>query len=343
MKVLMVIPPSKGRYAMIFAKRQITSLKQAGIDLQIFYLSSTTSLTQLVRDRVRIQKQINVFNPDLIHAHYGSMTSFFCSMLSGVPIIISFRGSDLNGSKSIRGLLAVSLSQVSALRCSNIICVSKLLKEKLWWRKHRVSVIPDGVDASIFKPIGKDYCRTALGWGKDEQIVVFNNGSRGRVKRLDIARAAVNEALKKIKDIRLVILDGEIDPDSIPIILNASDCLLVTSDSEGSPNIVKESLSCNLPVVSVEVGDVPEWLEKVSPSGLVSRFPDEIGDALVNILRMNKRSNGRDIILEHISLDIVAKQIINIYARMQGKLIRVVKFNVITKIDHINNIPRQAR
>ena len=313
MKVLMVIPPSKGRNAMIFAKRQITSLKQAGIDFQIFYLSSTTSLMQLVRDRVRIQKQIKMFNPDLIHAHYGSMTSFFCSTLSGVPIIISFRGSDLNGSKNIRGLVAVSLSQVAALRCSNIICVSKRLKEKLWWRKYRVTIIPDGVDPSMFKPLSRDSCRLALGWGKDEKVIVFNNGNGARVKRLDIASAAVNEALKKIKNIRLVILDGEIDPDSMPIYLNASDCLLVTSDSEGSPNIVKEALSCNLPVVSVEVGDVPEWLEKVNPSGLVSRSPDEIGDALVNILRMNKRSNGRNVILKDVSLDAVAEQIVNVY------------------------------
>ena len=42
----------------------------------------------------------------------------------------------------------------------------------------------------------------------------------------------------------------------VPIWINASDVLLMTSLHEGSPTIVKEALACNLPVVSVDVGDV---------------------------------------------------------------------------------------
>ena len=58
-------------------------------------------------------------------------------------------------------------------------------------------------------------------------------------------------------------------PDSVPLILNASDALLVTSRYEGSPNIVKEAMACGLPVVTVPVGDVAERLAGVSPSWIV--------------------------------------------------------------------------
>jgi teichuronic acid biosynthesis glycosyltransferase TuaC len=41
-----------------------------------------------------------------------------------------------------------------------------------------------------------------------------------------------------------------IEYEQVPIWLNASDVLLVTSHHEGSPTIVKEALACNLPIVS---------------------------------------------------------------------------------------------
>src|SRR4030065_378658 len=45
-------------------------------------------------------------------------------------------------------------------------------------------------------------------------------------------------------------------PVEVAAFLNACDCLLMTSNQEGSPNIVKEALACNLPVISIDVGDV---------------------------------------------------------------------------------------
>jgi glycosyltransferase involved in cell wall biosynthesis len=73
---------------------------------------------------------------------------------------------------------------------------------------------------------------------------------------------------------------------------------LLASFREGSPNIIKEALACNLPIVSVDVGDVPERLRGVHPSRIVAREPYEIGCALAEVLSLGQRSNGREAVQE---------------------------------------------
>jgi glycosyltransferase involved in cell wall biosynthesis len=80
--------------------------------------------------------------------------------------------------------------------------------------------------------------------------------------------------------------------------MNASDCLLLTSDFEGSPDVIKEALACNLPIVSVDVGDVKERTEGVAGASIVGRDPRVIAAAAHEILDQGKRSSGRSKISE---------------------------------------------
>jgi glycosyltransferase involved in cell wall biosynthesis len=76
--------------------------------------------------------------------------------------------------------------------------------------------------------------------------------------------------------------------------MNAADVLLVTSFTEGSPTVVQEAMACNLPVVSVDVGDVRERLQGVAACEVVvGRDPNELGNALAGVLLAAKRSDGR--------------------------------------------------
>jgi glycosyltransferase involved in cell wall biosynthesis len=89
----------------------------------------------------------------------------------------------------------------------------------------------------------------------------------------------------------------------------------MTSDYEGSPNVVKEALSCNCPVVSVDVGDVRDRLAGVWTSKVVKRDPAEIGEGIIEILKMGKRSNGHDLIGD-LSLKKQRDQLESIYQSM---------------------------
>jgi glycosyltransferase involved in cell wall biosynthesis len=104
----------------------------------------------------------------------------------------------------------------------------------------------------------------------------------------------------------------------MPLYYNASDCLIVASAYEGSPNVVKEALACNCPVVSSKVGDVEERLRDVYPSMVVGRNPQELGIALAEVLALNTRSNGRENITE-LSLERVTRRLIQLYNEVLEK------------------------
>lgn len=311
------LPSSKA--SLIFVRRQVASLEIAGVTCQTFMLTSRTSPWVLLQEWRRLRREIRSFQPDLVHAHYGTMTAFLAIVSTTLPLIITYRGSDLNPNRSrgwLRHVIGTLLSQIAALRATRIICVSNQLKNKLWWCKERVSVIPTGVDTTVFYPRCSNESRQQLGWGPEERVLLFNAGDP-ICKRLDLARAAVQIVESMCGRIRFVVLDGNVSPNLIPSMMNAADCLLLTSDWEGSPNVVKEAIACNLPVVSVDVGDVRERLRGVRPSMIVPRDATEIGKGVAEILRHGQRSNGREFIND-LSSEVISQRIVSVYRAAQG-------------------------
>ncbi len=163
----------------------------------------------------------------------------------------------------------------------------------------------------MFCPRDRNVARATLGWDPRERIVLFN-GSLRRLKRPDLARAAVSAAGRRCDRVRLVELDGTQPPDLVPVMMNAADCLILTSDHEGSPNVVKEAIASGLPVVTRDVGDVRQRLAGVEPSKVTGDTPEELGDALAEILRAPARSNGPSAAAEF-SIDSIAEKIVAVY------------------------------
>jgi teichuronic acid biosynthesis glycosyltransferase TuaC len=117
--------------------------------------------------------------------------------------------------------------------------------------------------------------------------------------------------------VRMVVLYGGTPPPDVPELFNAADCLLLTSDSEGSPTVVQEALACNLPVVSVDAGDTGERLSGVSWSAIVPRDPAVIAAELVRVLKVPGRSNGRRKV-DEFSAHKIAGQLRRIYAGLDA-------------------------
>lgn len=318
LRVHAVTPLPSSRASMIHVTRQVASLELSGVTTKTFTVASRTAPWVVLCEWRRLRREIREFQPDIVHAHYGTMTAFLAILSTSLPVIVTYRGSDLNPNRSrgrLREAVGTLLSQIAALRAARIICVSNQLKDKLWWRRDRVTVIPTGVDMTLFYPRDLQEARRDLEWGHDERVVLFNAGDP-ICKRLDLARDAVQFAESLCGKVRFAVLDGNVPPNHIPLMMSAADCLLLTSDWEGSPNVVKEAIACNLPVVSVDVGDVRERLEGVRPSVIVPRDACEIGKAISVILKQGQRSNGRES-AKDLSNEVVSQRIVSLYRALQ--------------------------
>jgi teichuronic acid biosynthesis glycosyltransferase TuaC len=324
LRILFVIPGEPQNNSMIFARRQAQALARQGLAVESFYLRSRTSATALVREYCRLRGHIDRFDPALVHAQFGTMTGMLAALAAGRrPLAITYRGGDLNASPSsgaplglqIRAFLGRLLSQLAALRAVLIVCVSEGLRQRLWWRQGSAAILPSGVDTELFRPEARDTARARLGWPLSQRVVLFNAGRDPANKRLDLALAGAAAACRCWPDLRLEILDGEVDPGRMPTLMNASDCLLVASDTEGSPSVIQEALACAVPIISVDVGDSVERLRGVAHTRIVERDAVSIGLALAELTAAPLRTDGPAAVGE-LTFDRLAERLCGLYANV---------------------------
>jgi teichuronic acid biosynthesis glycosyltransferase TuaC len=99
---------------------------------------------------------------------------------------------------------------------------------------------------------------------------------------------------------------------NVPLYMNACDAIILPSEYEGSPQVVKEAMACNLPVVSVDVGDVPDVLAGVEGCYVCQRDPASIAEKVKLILEQRSRTNGREK-TQRYELSSIARRIIQVY------------------------------
>src|SRR5262249_62317038 len=112
------------------------------------------------------------------------------------------------------------------------------------------------------------------------------------VKRHWLAEDAVRIARQSDADVELHVVSGG-PPERMPLEMSACDALVLTSLHEGSPMVVKEALACNIPVVSVDVGDVAERMRGNPACRLVPPEPGAISSALDEVLHAGARGGER--------------------------------------------------
>jgi glycosyltransferase involved in cell wall biosynthesis len=319
MRVVIVIPGSETGHSMIFARRQAEYLaSNCGVDVCVFYLHDRQTLFGVFGELLRLRRCVKEFKPHCVHSQYGTVTSLLCRLCTSLPLIVTFRGSDLNGSSEIsrlRSALGCLFSQLSALTATSIICVGANLRSRLWWKQKSAEVIPSGVNANYFHPIKKAEARQSLGWDQDEFVVLFNVGFTPKAKRLGMAEAAVAVAQSRVqRKIRLHVLRGDTLPSMMPQVVGASDCVLVTSDREGAPTIIQEALACTIPVVTVNVGDAASLIAGVNGCFMVEKDPQRIAEALLCVEAADSHCDSAER-TRSLSLDSVCNRIVKCYEK----------------------------
>lgn len=318
MRILFVAPGAEitdpnGSH-MPFVRREADALRALGHEVEIHGFDNRNYL-KFIGECRQLRAAVKKFQPDVVHAQFGKFAALSAA-LSGRPLIVTFRGTDINHNAKysrLRSILGRGASQLAACFARGIVCVSREIEQKVLARRWCPTIVtPTGVDLNTFKPIAD--ARAKLGYSPGERIVLFNAGKNPEVKDPALARAALDFAAAHIGGIRFVSLDGTVRPEDVPLFMNAADALILTSRTEGSPTVVQEAMACNLPVVSVDVGDVRERLAGVARCQVVpGRDPAALGTALARVLAERKRSDGR---VHAAALDsaAVAKRLVDFYA-----------------------------
>ena len=173
----------------------------------------------------------------------------------------------------------------------------------------KVLVTPNGVDFNKFKPINKNIALKEVGWNVSKRHVLFAANPNRPEKNFTLAKNGFD--LLQNSDIELHCLE-DVPNEIMPFYLNAADVILLTSLWEGSPNVIKEAMACNTPIVSTDVGDVKETLNNTKGCYIVYSLPNDIASKIKKALKFNEKTTGREDI-KQLNSSIVAEKLLNIY------------------------------
>lgn len=254
---------------------------------------------------------------ELVNCH-GGETALAARCFFGSPVIASYWGSDILGPQfgdratRARLFLVSRLLRMHSTLFAGTTTKSGEMEAKLPRRtRERNWVIPDGVDRAQFVVMDRIAAKRALGWPEDE-ITVISVGRPLALKRTWLAERAVESAAGRVDGIRWRSV-SDLPPEQMPLVYNAAHCLVHTSLSEGSPNVVKEALACDLPVVATAVGDIPELLTGVTPSAVCEPVPSRIADEIVRcVLERDGRCNGRAV-TAGLGRETIARRVLECY------------------------------
>jgi glycosyltransferase involved in cell wall biosynthesis len=193
----------------------------------------------------------------------------------------------------------------------SVIVVSEEMRRKLG--VPGAHVIPCGVDMSLFQPAAMTAARNALGLDPDRKLILWAGEHQRPEKRFELVSQAMDLLKARVPEAELVLLSNK-PHSTVPDHLNACDALVLTSDAEGSPMVIKEAMACNVPVVSTAVGDVPQLFAGLEGHWICSQDPADIADRLEEALAYGRRTNGRERVA-HLSLDNISREIISVYEK----------------------------
>lgn len=281
----------------VFVQQQVNGLQAIGLGVRVLFVDRRREGPgAYYRLRTKVRTAVSEFAPDAIHVMYGGvMADQIARRHHFRPVVVTFHGSDLLGEnlsgwwRKIISRYGVLCSRRAASAADRVVLVARHLMQALNGAapEDKVRVIPCGIDLERFRPMNPVACKQLLGWNPQSFHVLFASGNNDPVKRPGLARAAVAHFTDSGLSVEMHYLTA-VPNKEVPVWLNASDVLLLTSLQEGSPTVVKEALACGLPVVSVDVGDVAERIVGIRGCYLAAPEPAALA-AKLNLVRQRRQ------------------------------------------------------
>ena len=342
MKIL-IIASDKGEHFVPFIEEQINALQQNGVEV-IRYGVTRKGIVGYLRELPALRRYIRTTQPNIIHAHYG-LCGLLANLQRRIPVVTTYHGSDINQPSILRfSKIAMRLSAwnifVSARSASLAMGNGQWAMESNSQSpmanslKKRSTLLPCGINLprpwsemqnQLVGPLTlNQWVQSVL--SKDVKNVLFAGAFDNEVKDPKLAKEAIacyNSAIgngqwaigeENNRPINLIELKGY-NRDQVTALMYNCDALLMTSKTEGSPQVIKEAMVCGCPIVSVDVGDVAERTSGVEGCYIVpTREPAAIADALLKAIAFAGKTNGRERIIEMgLSNEQIAERLIKLY------------------------------
>ena len=308
-------PTPQSPFLVPFLVQQVKFLKQEGVDVEVFFFRGARNPLNYLKAWWRFNRTYrDAAAFDLVHAQFTQAA--LIPWPKRWPLVITYHGSDLLGILSLKGgltwqgRLLVWLGKNVARFADAVIIVSRHMNKNL---PSSVTpfIHPTGVDLAAIPTLSREAARARLGLPADERLALFVGSPHNPLKRYALAQESVTLLCERLPT--RLILGWSRPHEEIILLMIACDALIVTSLQEGSPTIVKEALACDLPIVSVVVGDIAERLRGIEGCEIATDDrAATLADALERVLKREKRIDGRRAVAQ-LDERVLAQKLIEIY------------------------------
>lgn len=304
MRVLIVVSINRHSPAP-FVLEQMKALQQVGCETELFGVAGR-GVTGYLANLIRLKRKIRQFHPDIVHAHYG-LSGLLANMQRRIPVVTTYHGSDINNSSTRRlSRIAMKFSAYNVFVSQRLIDLAK--------PKRNFILLPCGINLEDYPIVEKLEARSLMGLDNKKKYVLFAGAFDNTVKNAPLAQ----EAVSLLPGVELIELKGY-SRHQVALLMQAVDCFLMTSHSEGSPQVIKEAMACGCPIVSVDVGDVKERIENVYGCYVSeSRSAECLADLMNKAFQFNGKTIGRqEIIVAGLENAAIADRLLEIYERVR--------------------------
>ena len=280
LKVLFISSGNSKNFDIIpFILSQGEALTVRGLDIEYFTITGK-GISGYIRSIFKIRRILKNQRFDLIHAHYILSAWSAVFAFPEQPIVLSLMGTDACGvyvdfnKIKFSSRFLIILTYLIQPFVNAIICKSKNIERSVYL-KNKSWVIPNGI---LLEQIDNDgLLDEDMGLRPGKKYVLFLGNPKSRRKNFQLLQKAVDI----LNSTEVVIVSPYPVPhNKVLKYLKSVDVLVVPSLMEGSPNVVKEAMACNCPVVGTDVGDIA-WVFGKEPGYFLTSFdPQEMAEKI---------------------------------------------------------------
>ncbi len=230
--------PERGR----FVRDQVAALRRLD-GLSVGLYEFPPGARALARAPFDLRSRYRGERFDVVHAHFG-LTAWPALAVRAHGRALTVHGTDVTHPRT-RLITRAALPTVGLLAAVSEALVAQIPGRRA---RERARVLPCGVDMERFRPIPRAQARAQLGLDPSRPYLLFAADPTRAEKRHDRA-----SALARAVGVQLLALGG-VEPERVPLYVNAANAVLVPSEREGFGLAALEALACDVPVLATPVG-----------------------------------------------------------------------------------------